>query len=342
MSRTVLYIGLSLLCVLLFLLELDLGPANVGLKDLWAMLFSEDPFPPLEALVFNEVRIPRALTAILGGSGLATAGLLMQSYFRNPLAGPSVLGISSGAGLGVGLLVLTFGGTSTLFHVLGTGGHMAIALAALAGAAFVLMIILAFERKLGDPVTLLILGLMLGYITGSVLSVLEYFAEEGALKRFVMWGLGSFANVGWSALSVLAFAWGVGVTLMLAIRKDLDPLLLGDAYAESMGVNVRRVRMLMIAAAGILAGVITAFCGPVAFLGLAVPHVARVLFGTGNHRTLIPAVLLLGTALALSCDLIARLPWSDKTLPLNAITSLAGAPVVLALVVRGRRLGRFI
>lgn len=340
MSKSVLFAALVLLSCLLFLLELDLGQAQVGIADMWHSWWQSEPLSAMHYLVIHEVRLPRALTAVLAGSALAVSGLLMQSYFRNPLAGPSVLGISSGAGLGVGLLVLAFGGTSTLFRVFGTGGHMAVALAALAGAAAVLLLILAVERKLGDPVTLLILGLMLGYLTGSALSVLEYFAEEGALKRFVMWGLGSFGNVGWPALGVLSVAWVMGMGLLFGIRKNLDPLLLGDAYAESMGVNVKQVRGLMIVSAGILAGVVTAFCGPVAFLGLAVPHVARVLFSTGHHKTLIPAVILIGTSLALGCDLIARLPWSDKTLPLNAITSLAGAPVVLALVLRGRRLGR--
>lgn len=340
MSRLVLFILLALAGLALFALELLWGQADLGADQIRQWLTGDPDLKAGAALILGEVRLPRALTAVLAGSGLAVSGLLMQTYFRNPLAGPSVLGITSGASVGVALLMLVMGGPALLFQTLGVAGPLAVALAALVGALGVLVLLLAFLRRLGDQVALLIVGLMLGYLAGSAVSVLEYVADEGALRRYVLWGMGSFAQVGWNALQWLALAWVVGMVLVAVTYRKLDALLLGDAYAQSLGVPVKQTRRLMLVATGILAGVITAFCGPVAFLGLAVPHVGRFLLGTGKHNTLLPASLLLGVVLALGCDLIARVPWSEGSLPLNAVTSMVGAPVVLALVLRGRRLGR--
>jgi iron complex transport system permease protein len=334
------FIGLTLLAIALFLLEITWGRANVGVAEAWQWLTGSDELRAGASLILGEVRIPRALTAVLAGSGLAVSGLLMQTYFRNPLAGPSVLGISSGASVGVALLMLMVGSPALLYKTLGVAGPLAVALAASAGALLVLGIILAASRRLQDPVTLLIIGLMLGYLAGSTVSVLEFFAEEGALRRYVMWGLGSFAQVGWPALRWLMLAWLIAAAGVILVFPKLDALLLGDAYAQSLGVSVKKVRRIMLAVAGLLAGVITAFCGPIAFLGLAVPHVARFIVGTGKHKSLLPATVICGIVLALGCDLLARLPWSDQSLPLNAVTSLMGAPVVLALVLRGKKLGR--
>lgn len=338
MKPALTYALLAVLVLCFFLLEIGWGRANTGLVDFFAIL-SGKQVKSIASLVLLEVRLPRACTAIVAGSGLALSGLMMQTYFRNALAGPSVLGVTSGATLGVSLLMLMVGGQAALFRSTGLNGNLAIAAAAFCGALFVLLLILMAARRTGDPVTLLIVGLMFGYLSGSIISVLEFGADESNLKRFVLWGLGSF-KVSWNAFYIMAGCWAIGLGVIVFIARHLDPLLLGDDYAKSMGVPVSNIRPLLLISAGILAGGITAFCGPIAFLGLAVPHVARFMLGTGKHRVLIPATILCGCLLALACDLFARVPWSDESLPLNAVTSLVGAPVVLALVLRRRRLGR--
>lgn len=342
MKRSVIFIGLVVLSVALFLAELGWGRADLGLLDALGVLFSSEASIAGHRIIVWDIRLPRAATAVVAGSGLALSGMLMQTYFRNPLAGPGVLGVSSGASLGVALMLLVVGGPSVLFRSFGTGGHVALALAAFSGALGVLLLVLAVAKRIGDPVTLLVVGLMVGYLVGSAIAVLEFQAEEGALKRFVVWGLGSFAEVGWPSWRILAVCWALALVVITPMVRHFDPLLLGDALATSMGVPVNRVRPVMLVVAGLLAGAITAACGPVAFLGLAVPHVARFLLGTGKHRAVIWGTVLCGTAIALACDLVARMPWSDQSLPLNAVTSLVGAPVVLALILRKRRLGRWL
>lgn len=284
-------------------------------------------------LILWQVRLPELITAAAAGAGLAASGLLMQTLFRNPLAGPSVLGVSSGAGLGVALVVLA----QPLWAMLPVPAELLVIAAALAGAMAVLLLIAAMDRRAGGGTTLLIIGLMVGYLCAALVSVLQGAAGANAVKRFVQWGLGSFAGpdlarTAWLVPPVLA-----GVSAALLLVKPLNGLLLGDTYARSLGVDVPRTRRAVIWITGLLAAAITACCGPIAFLGLATPHVARAFVRTQDHRVLLPATIALGMALALGCDLVVRLGGGEGALPLNAVTSLLGAPVVLWVLLRGRR-----
>ncbi|HEX2617254.1 MAG TPA: iron ABC transporter permease [Flavobacteriales bacterium] len=324
----------ALLAVLLFLLGLALGPVDLSLAQVWAALTGAGGEEA--ALIVRSVRLPEVIVATVAGAGLAASGLLMQTIFHNPLAGPSVLGISSGASLGVALVLMA----APLAEAVGLPSPLLRILAASAGALLVLAVIVLADRRVGDGVTLLIIGLMVGYLCAAVIDVLKVASPAGALKGYVLWGLGSFGAVDphhlwWFSLPVLV---GIGIALVLV--KPLDALLLGEEYAHSLGVNVPRLRRAGIWTTGLLAGSITAFCGPIAFLGLATPHVARALLRNGSHRALMPASVLLGAVLALGCDLLVRNTSASVALPLNAITSLLGAPVVLWVLLSGRQWAR--
>lgn len=324
----------AVLTVLMALLGLALGSVPIPLNEVWAGLFGgeEGPF----RVIVREVRLPEVITAATAGAGLAAAGLLMQTVFHNPLAGPGVLGISGGASVGVALVMLA----GPLFGALPIPQDLLLALAALAGALAVLMLIVAADRRVGDGVTLLILGLMVGYLCTALVSVLQAASEAKALKGFVLWGLGSFAGLELSRLAWIVVPVAVGLLLALSLVKPMNALLIGDENARGMGVDVPRVRRKAILTTGLLAGVITAFCGPIAFLGLAVPHVARALLRTADHRLLMPGTILMGAVIALLCDVIVRAPWTGASLPLNAVTSLMGAPVVLWVLLSGKRWSR--
>ena len=317
--------------LLLALAGLCAGSVPISMNELWAAARGEGS--PTVRTILWQVRLPEVLTAALAGCGLAASGLLMQTLFRNPLAGPSVLGVSSGASLGVALVLLA----APVWSAIHLPRELMAVLAALGGALGVLLLIATLDRRVGGGTALLILGLMVGYLCSAVVSVLQSMSTAAALKGFVLWGMGSFAGldllrVGWMAppvvLGLAAAAWSV---------KPLNSLLLGDAYARSLGVDVMQVRRLVIWTTGLLAGTITAFCGPIAFLGLATPHVARAFVRTADHRALLPASVALGMALALLCDLLVRLAGTEHALPLNAVTSLLGAPVVLWVMLRGHR-----
>lgn len=275
-------------------------------------------------------RIPQALTALLCGAGLAVAGLEMQTVFRNPLAGPSVLGISNGASLGVALLLLFSGQTAGLsLSTLGIYGGMAVTLAAALGAMGVMTIIATVARHVRGNVTLLIMGVMIGYIVNAIIGVLKYFSVAEDIHSYTIWGLGSFSAVGTDRLPLFAIATGVLLPLAFLMAKPLNLMLLGEHYAQNLGLDVRRMRTLAILSASLLVAVCTAFCGPISFLGLAVPHLCRGLFRTTDHRWLMPACMLAGAALALCCNLLARLPGAEGALPVNSVTALIGAPVVI-------------
>ncbi len=326
------YALLIVLGALLFLLHLAWGSVDVPLKEVLAALVgsaSEDG----HGIIVRGMRLPGAITAAVAGGGLAASGLLMQTLFRNPLAGPSVLGISSGASLGVALLMLA----RPMWSLLPLPHDAALVAGALTGAMGVLMLILLADRRVGDGITLLIVGLMIGYLCSALISVLQVASPAAALKGFVIWGMGSFgevtnARLPWLLVPVL---FGIGAALLLV--KPLNALLLGEDQAATLGVRVPRTRRHIMWVTGILAGTITAFCGPIAFLGLATPHVARGLFRTSDHARLMPATILCGAVLALLCDLIARLPGTSAALPLNAVTSLLGAPVVAWVLLSGKR-----
>jgi iron complex transport system permease protein len=278
------------------------------------------------------------LTAVLAGSALAISGLQMQTLFRNPLAGPFVLGINSGASLGVALVVLSFGtATSGLLAALGFLGNFGIVVAASLGSGLVLFLVMIVARRVNN-MTLLILGLLFGYATSAIVSVLLYFAIAERIQAYITWTFGSFGGVTWGQLQVLAPAVLLALAIAWLSAKPLNALLLGEAYARSLGLTVQRARFLILTSASILAGAITAFCGPIAFIGVAVPHLCRSLFNSSDHRVLVPATIMMGAIVALTADLIAQLPGSQTVLPLNAVTALIGAPVVAWVILRKRNL----
>ncbi|HMN04537.1 MAG TPA: iron ABC transporter permease [Flavobacteriales bacterium] len=315
-------------------LGLAFGSVHIPVGEVWEVFFKQVDGP--YRVIVRQVRLPEVLTAAVAGAGLATAGLLMQTVFHNPLAGPGVLGISGGASVGVALAMLA----QPLWAASLVPQDLLVAVAALAGAFAVLLLIMVADRRLGDGITLLILGLMVGYLCTAMVSVLQAASEAKALKGFVLWGLGSFAGMELSRLPWLALPILAGLAGALGLMKPMNALLIGDEQAGSMGVDVPRVRRRAICLTGLLAGVITAFCGPIAFLGLAVPHVARAILRTADHRVLLPATMLLGAALALLADVIVRTAGGGAALPLNAVTSLMGAPVVLWVLWSGRQWGR--
>ena len=287
--------------------------------------------------IIQNYRLPKAITAILVGSGLGVSGLLMQTLFRNPLAGPFVLGISSGASLGVALVILGSGLFGGAFAVLLTS-KWSVVIAASLGSFLVLLAVLIVSSRVRDTMAILIIGLMFASITGAIVGVLSYFSSAEQLQRYVFWGFGSLGNLSWQELAVFTVIYSVGLLLSLVSIKALNTLLLGDNYAKSLGLNLKQSRLFIILSTSLLAGTITAFAGPIAFIGLAIPHLTRLVFNTANHKILLPAVVLFGGIIMLICDTIAQIPNSDYTLPINAITSLVGAPIVIWLLVRKRNL----
>ena len=333
---------LAILLAALFLLGLAAGSVPIPVGDAAGILFGGASPNPVWERILWQIRLPRCLTAVLAGSALALSGLEMQTLFRNPLAGPYSMGISSGATLGVALAVLAgaaagAGAESSGFMALqGFGAQLGVAGSAIAGAAAVMLLVLAVSRRIRSDTTLLILGLMLGQMAGALVSVLQAFSSSEEIRAFAFWGFGSYAGVTWAQMPVLTGAVLAGTAMGAWCAKPLNALLLGNTYARSLGVPVRTLRFLLLASTSILAGSVTAFCGPVAFLGLAVPHLCRGLFRSADHRVLIPACLLLGGSLSLAADLAARLPGGNRALPLNAVMALLGAPVVIWVLVRRR------
>ncbi len=327
------FAGAVVLLAVLLLVHVGTGPLDIPLLDAARALAGMAGPDGTTVAVVRGIRLPGALTALLVGGALACCGAVMQTLFANPLAGPSVLGVSSGAALGAALVLLVPG----LAALPAAGADAALVLAAFVGACAVLATVVLADRRLGDGVTLLILGLMVGYLCSAVVSVLEAAAAERALRGFVLWGMGSFAGVGPARLPWLIAPIAAGLALAMAHVRSLNALLLGDTYARTMGVDVRRTRSLLILATGLLAGTATAFCGPIAFLGLATPHLVRAAWRTADHRIVLPASILLGAVLALGCDLVVR---RVDGLPLNAVTALVGAPVVVWLLLSGSRFAR--
>ncbi len=328
---------LSFLLILFLLVNICFGSVSIPFKDtLNTLLGTKIENESWKYIIWN-YRVPKALTAILTGSGLALSGLLMQTLFRNPLAGPFVLGISSGASLGVALLIM---GSSLLssFFAFTIMSNFSIVLVASIGSFVVLMSVMIVASKVKDTMTLLIIGLMFGSLTSAVVSVLSFFSNAEELQRYVYWSFGSIGDLSWNQVLLLACLVTLGVLLSVSAIKTLNAMLLGENYARSLGVDIKKKRYVIISATGILAGTITAFAGPIAFIGLAVPHLTRQIFNTTDHKVLVPAVLIYGAILMLICDSIAQLPTSANVLPINAITSLFGAPIVIWLLVRKRKM----
>lgn len=332
-------LGLSGALIGAFLVSLALGSTQVPIVSVVDVLVRSAATDPSSTVVIENIRLPRSLTALLAGASLGIAGLQMQTLFRNPLADPFALGISSGASLGVAMVVLGSGmsvanafGAST-----GLAGDALLIAAATAGAIAVLAVVLAVSARVSNPSTVLILGLMFGYTASAIVTVLVGISSPERLMELARWGFGSFAGVTWQRLSLFAPITLAGLGLAAIMTKPLNALLLGEHYARSMGVDVRRARVGTMLGASMLGAVVTAFCGPIAFLGIAVPHLCRGLLGTSNHRVLVPAVVMLGGIVALAAQVVSLLPGNAGVLPLNAVTSIIGAPVVVAILLRSRR-----
>ena len=315
-----------------FFLNISLGSVSIPINEIFNSLIGKS-----DNYIIQNYRLPKAITAIIVGSGLGISGLLMQTLFKNPLAGPYVLGITSGASLGVAILILgssIFGGIFlTLF-----ASKWSLVIAASLGSFLVLLVVLIVANRVKDTMTLLIIGLMFGSLTSAIVSVLSYFSQAEKLQQYIFWGFGNLGDLDWESIRVFLIIYAFGLILAIASIKTLNTLLLGDNYAKSLGLNLKKSRYIIIISTSLLAGSITAFAGPIAFIGLAVPHLVRQWFKTSNHKILLPAVLLFGAILMLICDSVAQLPSSDFTLPINAITSLIGAPVVIWLLVRKRKM----
>lgn len=335
-----LYILLLALSIgVLFLLNLFLGSVDIPFRSIWNILLGMDEG---ESVIWQNIiwksRVPQALTAMVAGAGLAVSGLQMQTVFRNPLAGPSVLGISSGASLGVAFVVLLSGSIGGIaLSRLGFMGEIALTMAAIIGALSIMALIVYVSQKVHGNVTLLIIGVMIGYVANAVIGVLKFFSVEEDIRAYVIWGLGSFARVSGNQMMVFVCIMAVLLPLSFLLIKTLNLLLLGDAYARNLGLNIKRARLQVIACSGVLVAIVTAYCGPITFLGLAVPHLCRGIFRSSDHRILMPASLLAGAALALLCNLIARMPGFEGALPVNSVTALVGAPVVVSVLFKKRR-----
>jgi iron complex transport system permease protein len=341
MRRTALFAALACLLAAAFAANLSLGSVRIPLSDILRILTGGTPARASWASIVRLIRLPRALTALLAGSALATAGLMMQTLFRNPLAGPFVLGVGSGASLGVALMVLAAGGSaSAFFAAAGLLGDSGLVLAAALGAAGVLALVLAASRRIRNVMTLLILGLLFGYAAGAGVSVLISLSSAERIQAYISWTFGTFGGTTWSQLRVLAPLVLAGVLGAQLARKPLNALLIGEDYARSMGLGLRRTRIALLVLTSLLTAAVTAFCGPIAFLGVAIPHLGRGLLSSSDHRLLLPGCALLGGAAALLADLAAQLPGSAAVLPLNAVTSLIGAPVIIAVVLKRRDLER--
>lgn len=322
--------------IILFILNLFVGSVTIPFRELLDLMLNPESDSTLYTIVIN-YRLPQVVTALLSGAALSVAGLLMQTLFRNPLADPSMLGISSGAGLGVAITVLLTGilGGNALSSF-GLWSNLGVSLAAFIGATLVLTIVLGFSSRVKNMTTLIIIGLMISYFAGSLTDIMKFFSLKEDIHAFVIWGMGSFSAVGTSKLTFFSIAIIIGLLASLFLTKTLNILILGDLYAENLGLNIKRSNLIIILISGYLTAIVTAYCGPIAFLGLAIPHLTRFIFRTSDHRILLPSTILIGMVVSMLCNLIARMPGFEGNLPINAVTALIGAPVVIWVILRKR------
>lgn len=334
-SRTLLVPGLLILAALFFILDVSIGTIHIPVRELIRIVFNQHSDNEAWVYIIHKIRIPKAFTAVLVGCGLSVCGLQMQTLFRNPLADPSILGVSSGASLGVALVMFYAGSITSLAAIqeLGITGSWLVILAGALGSALVMLVVIFISSKLKDNIVVLVIGVMIATIVTSVISIWQYFSAPELIKEFLMWTFGSLGGVTGSHLLVLAMVVMIGLLISFASSKYLNVLLLGENYARSMGLTVRRARLLIICSTSILAGGITAFCGPISFIGLAVPPLTRALFRTSDHKLLIPGCCLTGTTIMLACDVISQLTGSETALPINIITGLVGAPLVVWIII---------
>jgi len=327
---------LLLLTILLFILDIFFGSLLIPFKTILQALSGTGNVSPEIKSIIIDFRLPKAITAVMAGMALSISGLQMQTIFRNPLAGPYVLGISAGASLGVAILVLGFSSVFTL-GLFTISGSWALVIVAWLGSALVLFLILAVSVRIKDILTILILGMLFGSAASSIVNILQYFSNESMLKSFIIWTMGSLGSVTTSQLNVLIPSVLVGLILSFFSVKSLDVMLLGEQYAKSMGLRIRNARFLVFTSTSILAGSITAFCGPIGFIGIAVPHIGRLLFKTARHKILIPSSLLLGSIVMLFSDIVSQMPGYESTLPINSVTALVGIPVIIWIILKNRK-----
>ncbi|WP_314950254.1 iron ABC transporter permease [Tannerella forsythia] len=331
-------IFISVSIVFFFFLNLVLGSVHIPLRSVWNIVCGSAEEPVVWQNIVWKSRVPQSITALVAGAGLSVSGLQMQTVFRNPLAGPSVLGISSGASLGVASVILLSGSIGGVaLSKLGYIGEIALTIAATAGALSVMTLIVFVSQKVKGSVTLLIIGVMIGYVANAIIGVFKYFSVEEDIRAYVIWGLGSFARVSGNQMTLFIYIMIILLPLSFLLIKTLNLLLLGDGYAKNLGLNIKRARLYVISCSGVLTAIVTAYCGPVIFLGLAVPHLCRGLLHTSDHRVLMPAAVLTGSSLALLCNLIARMPGFEGALPVNSITALIGAPIVVYVLFSKRK-----
>ncbi len=334
MKQTVILVTLVLVMLLLSVANLFWGSLQIPVADIWRILCGEEiPHHTSWTYIIWESRVPQMFTALLCGASLSTCGLLLQTMFRNPLAGPSILGIDSGANLGVALVMLLLGGTVTLGN-LSVGGYLLVVMAAMLGALAVMLVLMLLSRMLSSQVMLLITGVVISYVAGSIIQLLNYSATSEGVQSFVIWGMGNFSSVSMERLPVFCVLIGLGLFMALLMMKPLDALLLGDRYAQNLGISIGRMRQLLLLTTGLLTATTTAYCGPISFLGLAVPHIARLTLGTASHHVLIPGTLLMGAVMTLGCNLLCTLPTDGSIIPVNVITPLIGAPVILYVILK--------
>ena len=332
-------LGLSLL--ILFAVSLAYGAVSIPFDQVLQILTGHEVERPAWQSIVLQSRLPQAITAVLAGAALAVSGLLLQTLFRNPLAGPSILGISDGANLGVAAVLLYFGGSLSQVTDWPISGYAAIILAAFVGASLILSLIIYFSAKVKNNVMLLIIGIMIGYLTSSLISILNYYASTDKVHAFVMWGLGNFSGVSLEQLPFFSSSTISGLLLSLLLVKPLNALLLGERYAANLGIRVKRARLFILICTGLLTATTTAFCGPVSFIGLAVPHMARLLLGSSNHTLLVPVTMLTGACVALLCNILMVIPGSNQILPLNAVTPMLGAPVIIYVIINRKNIQYF-
>lgn len=331
-NHYILFICFTILLVIFFVMDLISGQVSIPLKEIFKILLGQESSKSTWEYIILNFRLPKAITAILVGMGLSISGLLMQTLFRNPLAGPYVLGLSSGSSLGVAFVILGAGFLPSFLNEVVLSNY-GIVLASCLGSFLVVLAILIVAQRLRNTMSILIFGLMFGSFAGAIVNVLTYFSSAEQLQKFTFWSMGNLGNLSWNSIGILGTVVGCGLLLSLFSIKSLDALLLGENYAKSVGLNFKKARFIIIIATSVLAGSITAFAGPIAFIGLAVPHIAKLIFQTSNHKTLFFSTLLIGGILMLICDIISQMPYLSMTLPINVITSIMGAPVVIWLLI---------
>lgn len=329
------FVVITLAIIALFVINIIYGAVKIPINSIIDIFSGNDDVNENWKYIILQTRLPQALTAILCGGALAVSGLLLQTAFCNPLAGPSIFGINSGASLGVAFVMLLFGGSITAGAVSVTG-FLAVLIAAFVGAVAVMAVLLFFSNLVNNNVMLLITGIMIGYISSSAISLLNFFATEEGVHSYMIWGLGNFGGVSMAQMPLFAAVTIVGLICALLLIKPLNAVLLGEQYAENLGINTIKLRNCLLLVTGLLTAVTTAYCGPIAFIGLAVPHIARMLLKTDNHRYLIPGTILSGAAISLLCNIICVLPGDNGIIPLNAVTPIMGAPVIIYVIIKGR------